>query len=76
MVVALHQQRAQLLPAQLVQLVLPQDPPVVFRVQLMGEAAPSTVNKTERFSLSYRFNLQSHEGFLKKLHDYFGAAIT
>lgn len=51
LVVALHQQRAQLHPAQVVQLVLPQDPPVVFRVQLMGEAAPSTVIKTERFSL-------------------------
>lgn len=63
LVVALHQQRAQLLPAQVVQLVLPQDPPVVFRVQLMGEAAPSTVNKTERFSLSYRLNLQSHKVF-------------
>lgn len=46
MVVALQQQRAQLLPAQIVQLVLPQDPLVVFRGQLMGEAASSTVTKT------------------------------
>lgn len=48
MVIALHQQRAQLLPAQIVQLVLPQALLVVFRVQLMGEAASSTVTKTTR----------------------------
>lgn len=46
MVITLQQQRAQLLPAQIAQLVLSQDPLVVFRGQLMGEAATSTVTKT------------------------------
>lgn len=44
-VVTLQQQRAQLLPAQTVQLMLPQYPLVVVRVQVMGEVAVTPVIK-------------------------------
>ena len=44
-VVALHQQRTQLRPAQTLQPMVPQDPLIVIRLQLVGEGTSSPVVK-------------------------------